>query len=80
MVQTDEMRKEKRMQVKQLKVRDGTGEDFEVEWDFELMRFCEVPKDPAYMGPTPNVFAGDLKGNDDPSIPVIPMEDSNIPF
>lgn len=46
MVQTDDNKKEKRMQVKQLKVRDGAGEDFELNWDFEASNFSEVSKGP----------------------------------
>lgn len=42
MVQTDENRIEKRMQMKQLKVRDGSGEDFELNWDFETMTFTPI--------------------------------------
>lgn len=44
LVQTDDNKKEKRMQVKQLKVRDGAGEDFELEWDFDQMIFSEIGK------------------------------------
>lgn len=44
MVQTDDNKKEKRMQMKQLKVRDGAGEDFELDWDFDAMNFAEVSK------------------------------------
>lgn len=46
MVQTDDNKKEKRMQMKQLKVRDGSGEDFELDWDFDAMNFAEVSKGP----------------------------------
>jgi intein/homing endonuclease len=42
LVQTDDNKKEKRMQVKQLKVRDGDGRDFELNWDFESSNFSEV--------------------------------------
>lgn len=46
MVQTDDMRKDKRMLIKQLKVRDGAGGDIELIWDFDTMDFKEVPKGP----------------------------------
>jgi len=42
LVQTDDNKKEKRMQVKQLKVRDGDGKDFELNWDFDASNFTEV--------------------------------------
>lgn len=50
MVQTDEQKVEKRMQIKQLKVRDGFGEDFDVDWDFEMMNFSEVKKGSTLAG------------------------------
>ena len=43
-VQTDDNKKENRMQMKQMKVRDGAGEDFELEWNFRTMAFGEIPK------------------------------------
>jgi hypothetical protein len=37
------------MQMKQLKVRDGSGEDFELNWNFDTMDFSEVPRsNPAF--------------------------------
>lgn len=42
MVQTDDNKIEKRMQMKQLKVRDGSGEDFELNWDFDTMNFSAI--------------------------------------
>ena len=52
MVQTDDNKKDHRMQMKQLKVRDGAGEDFELNWNFETMDFSEVPKSPNAPGGT----------------------------
>lgn len=42
LVQTDDMKKDRKMQVKPLKVREGVGEDFEMRWDLDLMDFTEL--------------------------------------
>ena len=46
MVQTDDMRQNRRMIFKPLKFREGTGREFECHWDFELMNFDEVGSSP----------------------------------
>lgn len=43
LVQTEDMQKDKRLLMKQLKTRDGTGKDFEMIWDLDNMEFKEVP-------------------------------------
>lgn len=42
LVQTEDNKRERRMIIKRLKDRDGSGEDFELNWDFDLMDFSEV--------------------------------------
>ena len=42
MIQTEDMRKDRRMVLKPLKFREGTGEDVECWWDFDRMLFDEV--------------------------------------
>lgn len=42
--QTEDMKKDRYMAVKPLKVREGSGEEFEVNWDFNMMNFTERPK------------------------------------
>jgi replicative DNA helicase len=41
MVQTDDNKMDKEMILKQLKVRDGTGHDAILNWDFDMMKFDE---------------------------------------
>lgn len=42
LIQDDDMKKEKRMGFKPLKVREGAGEDVLVNWDFDRMNFSEL--------------------------------------
>lgn len=42
LVQTEDYKKDKRMLIKQLKVREGVGEDIELNWDFDTMNFTEL--------------------------------------
>jgi replicative DNA helicase len=44
LVQTDDMRRDRRMIMKPLKGREGPAEEFECNWDFDQMRFDELPK------------------------------------
>lgn len=44
LVQTEEMKKNKRMAFKPLKVREGEAEEIECNWDFDQMLFDELPK------------------------------------
>lgn len=44
LIQTEEMKQNKRMAFKPLKVREGSGEEIECNWDFTLMDFSEIPK------------------------------------
>ena len=61
MVQTDDDKIAHRMQMKQLKVRDGSGKDFELDWNFDTMTFTEkVSMAPGYA----NATAGDASDVD----------------
>lgn len=42
LMQSEDMRTDKRMMVKPLKVREGFGSEFTVQWDFDAMEFSEV--------------------------------------
>jgi replicative DNA helicase len=42
MIQTEDMRTDKKMMIKPLKVREGIGKDLTVEWDMETMDFREI--------------------------------------
>lgn len=44
LVQTDDMRRDKRMIQLPLKFREGEGEEIETHWDFDTMNFEELPK------------------------------------
>lgn len=44
LIQTEEMKKQKRMAFKPLKVREGEAEEIECSWDFDTMNFSELPK------------------------------------
>jgi replicative DNA helicase len=72
MVQTDDDKIAKRMQVKQLKVRDGAGEDFELDWSFDTMTFSELPKGPP--GGAGNGGGGFAGGGSTPA------PDDGVPF
>jgi hypothetical protein len=44
LIQTEEMKKNKRLAFKPLKVREGESEEIECNWDFTTMNFSELPK------------------------------------
>jgi replicative DNA helicase len=44
LVQTDEMRKNRRMTLKPLKIREGESTEIECNWDFDTMNFAELPR------------------------------------
>lgn len=52
LIQTDEMKKNRRMMLKPLKVREGESDEIECNWDFELMDFSELPKAAGVSGPS----------------------------
>jgi replicative DNA helicase len=45
LIQTDDMRADKRVMIKPLKLREGTCDSVEVRWDLDAMDFRELPKD-----------------------------------
>ena len=47
LIQTEDMKKDRRMIQRPLKFREGLAEDVECWWDFETMNFSELPKGPA---------------------------------
>lgn len=51
LIQTEDMKKDRRMMFKPMKFREGAGEDVETWWDFDLMNFNELPKGPSGPGP-----------------------------
>lgn len=42
LVQTDDMKRDKRLIFKPLKLREGTGDEVEVNWDLDTMNFSEI--------------------------------------
>jgi replicative DNA helicase len=44
LIQTEDMKKDRRMIFKPLKVREGEGEEFEVNWDIDKVDFSELAK------------------------------------
>ena len=44
LIQSEDMKKDRRMIFKPLKVREGEGEEFEVNWDIDKVNFTELPK------------------------------------
>lgn len=44
LIQTEDMRRDKRMLQLPLKFREGEGEEIETHWDFDTMNFDELPK------------------------------------
>jgi replicative DNA helicase len=78
MVQTEDMRKDKRMIFKPLKVREGEGEEIECHWNFDEMRFDELPKTPHVGVANP---LGDITGDaDDGGAPPEPAAQDDYPF
>lgn len=82
LIQTEEMRTNRRMVLKPLKIREGSSEDLECNWDFEAMDFSELPrvqvsptgappvatKPPSPSG-TPSTTPALTTGQYDPSVP-----------
>jgi hypothetical protein len=44
LVQTDDMKRDKRMIWKPLKMREGVAEEWETNWNLDTMNFTELPK------------------------------------
>jgi hypothetical protein len=78
MVQTEDMRKDKRMIFKPLKVREGEADEIECHWNFDEMRFDELPKTPHVGVVNP---LGDITGDaDDGGAPPGPVAQDDYPF
>jgi replicative DNA helicase len=61
MIQTDDLRQDRRMLLKPLKIREGTSEEIELNWDFENMNFEELPR----AGASPQGGGGDADEGED---------------
>jgi replicative DNA helicase len=64
LVQTEDMKRDKRLIMKPLKFREGVGEDIECWWDFDTMNFDELPKGPG--GPVGGMGSGGGGGGGKP--------------
>jgi replicative DNA helicase len=64
LIQTEEMKKNKRLAFKPLKVREGESEEIECNWNFEKMDFSEIPK--AAFGGTSFTSSGVPETDEDP--------------
>jgi len=60
LLQSEDMKKDRRMLFKPMKFREGSGEEVETWWDFEVMNFDELPKGPS--GPGPAIPSGTSGG------------------
>jgi replicative DNA helicase len=45
LAQTEDMKRDRRLMMLYLKIREGEGEGLELNWDFETMNFSEISKD-----------------------------------
>ena len=61
MIQTDDLRQDRRMLLKPLKIREGTSDEIELNWDFENMNFNELPR----AGGAPQGGGGDADEGED---------------
>jgi KaiC/GvpD/RAD55 family RecA-like ATPase len=68
-VQTEDMKKDSKMGLKPLKLREGMGiEELELNWNFDMMDFSEIPKDASDAADNDfDTGMGDIDG--DPAIP-----------
>lgn len=53
LVQSEDMRADKRVMIKPLKLREGTCDSVEVRWDLDSMDFREIPQDGSLLGDDP---------------------------
>lgn len=60
LIQTDEMKKNKRLMLKPLKIREGESEEIECNWNFDTMDFSELPK---AMGSGPGGGGGTMQSD-----------------
>lgn len=76
MVQTEDYKKDRRMVIKNLKSREGSGEDIECNWDFQTMNFEELPKGSTGSGSS----EADEFGLGDPTTGVAGGSGEPLPF
>jgi replicative DNA helicase len=69
LMQTDDMKREKRLTMNSMKVREGEGKDLELNWDFETMNFSERPAEGAGDAVESDYIADDSDG-----------DNTNVPF
>lgn len=70
LIQTEDMKADKRMIFKPLKIREGVGDEFEVNWDLDTMNFTELPK-----------VGGDEANDEDPfGTGIQPGDSEDLPF
>lgn len=74
LIQTEEMKKNRRMMLKPLKVREGESEEIECNWDFDTMNFAELEK---AKGPGPGGGGGGDAADDALGSGVDPFADPN---
>lgn len=75
LIQTDDMRADKRVMIKPLKLREGTCDSVEVRWDLDAMDFRELPKGGG--GSDADEFGS---GVDDVTPPVAAVGGTDLPF
>ena len=71
LMQTDDMKREKRLMMGSMKVREGEGRDLELNWDFETMNFTERPSEHSGDAAEEDFIADDSGSGED---------DGNMPF
>jgi len=67
LIQTEDMKKDRRMIFKPLKVREGEGEEFEVIWDIDKSDFSELPKGTGAIDADP--FGAGISQDDQADVP-----------
>ena len=80
LVQDDNMKLDKRILIKPLKVRDGVGTDVEVRWDFDTMTFTELPKGPGSASTATVSDAAAMEAVFNETTVGSPKADDGVPF
>jgi replicative DNA helicase len=61
LLQTDDMRRDRRLTIKPMKLRDGVCGDVEINWDLDNMMFDELPKSNSPSSGSDEFGVGDLE-------------------